>query len=151
MRLRDDGQPERVRHPLAIRLPVGGEPEHRLDQRLELERRADLGAEARGALARVPELVRRARLDHEGLADAGDVPLASDLEAERALDDLEGLRLVRVDVRRGDEAVGLDRDLDEHVLPVGVGGRLHEVQGLAGHGILEGVSGADHRGLLVSS
>jgi hypothetical protein len=57
----DDGQPQRVRHALPVRLAVGREAEHRLDQPLELERRPDLADEVRLVVAGVPELVRRPR------------------------------------------------------------------------------------------
>ena len=73
---RDHGQPERIGHALAVRLAVCGEREHRLDQRLELERGAHLAEEARVGVAGVPEAMRRARLDRHDLAGPGDDLLA---------------------------------------------------------------------------
>ena len=53
--------------------------------------------------------------------------LAAAAELERALEHLEALALVRVDVRGGDGAVGLDGDLDLDELAVGVGRGAEEV------------------------
>ncbi len=48
----------------------------------------------------------------------------------------------------GDEAVGLDADVDEDVLAIRLGGGANDVHGLAGDGVVEDVSAADHAGLL---
>ena len=56
--LRDHGEPQRVRHALPVRLAVGGEREHRLEQLLELESGADDADEVELVVAGVPELVR---------------------------------------------------------------------------------------------
>jgi hypothetical protein len=96
MRLGDHGEPERVRHALAVGLAVRGEAKHRLDQRLELERRRDLGDEAQLVLPRVPELVCCAGLDRERLAWAGGDRFVSELEPECPGEDLEALGLVGV-------------------------------------------------------
>jgi hypothetical protein len=80
--VRDHGQAERAWHALHVRLAVGSEPEHRLDQRLELQRGADLCAEAQRLFAGVPELVRRAVIDQRDLARTELKLLASALHAE---------------------------------------------------------------------
>ena len=67
-------------------------------------------------------------------------------ELERALENLEALALIRVDVCGGDGAVGLDGDLDLDELAVGVGRRPEEVDGLAGDRVLDRVAGADGGG-----
>ena len=61
-------------------------------------------------------------LDRDDLAGPGDDLLAAAAELERALEHLEALALVRVDVRGGDGAVRLDGDLDLDELAVGLGG-----------------------------
>jgi hypothetical protein len=132
VRLRDHGQPERIRHALAVRLAVGGEREHRLEQRLELERRPHLADKPDRLVARVPELVRRARLDNGDLAGPEGQLLPADLQAERALGDREAFALRRVDVRRRDEPVGLDDGLDHDCLAVRVGRGGEEGDALAG-------------------
>jgi hypothetical protein len=92
VRLRDHREPQRVRHALAVRLAVGREREHRLDQRLELERRPDLADERDRFVACVPEAVRRAGRDREELARPERVlsrpafsPSVPDLIAKRSL------------------------------------------------------------------
>ena len=147
--LRDHREVQRVRHPLAVRLAVGGEREHRLDQRLELQRGPDLADEVRDLVAGVPELVRRAGGHGEALAGAGDELLAADLEADGAAEDLEALLLARVDVRRGDEAVRLDVGLDHDGRAVRLTARLPEDETLAGDRVLDRVSCADHACLLL--
>jgi hypothetical protein len=142
--LRDHGETERVRHPVAVRLAISGEVEHRLDQRLERERGPHLADEAGLDVAAVPEAVRGARLDDDHVARTRHEPLAPDLHADRALDDLEALRLVRVHVRRGDDAARAHRALDEHVLAVGRRGRLDEGEPLARDLVLEGLADGDH-------
>jgi hypothetical protein len=144
----DHCETKRVGHALAVRPAVVGEPEHRLDQRLELQRRADLGPEARVGLARVPELVRRTGIDAERLTRLCHDRLLAGLERDLALEDLERLGLVRVHVGGRNGAVGLDDDLDEDVLASRVGRCLDEANDLAGHGVVQGVSGANHRCLL---
>jgi hypothetical protein len=76
--------------------------------------------------------VNRARLDGDDLARTGNDLLTAVEELERPLEDLEALALVRVDVRCGDAAVGLDRDLDLDQLAVCLGGGLEEADLLAG-------------------
>ena len=70
VRVRDHREAQQVRHPLAVRLAVGREGEHRLEQRLELQRRPHLAHEVRDVVAGVPELVRRSRRHDEPLARA---------------------------------------------------------------------------------
>jgi hypothetical protein len=66
--------------------------------------------------------------------------LVADPEADRASEDLEALLLVRVDVRGGDEAVGLHERLDHDRLPVRLARRLVEDDPLAGHRVLDHIS-----------
>ena len=146
MRVGDDGEADRVRHAPRVRLAVGGEGEHRLEEPLELERRADLAAEAGPCVAGVAEAVHGARLDGDDLSGAGDDLRAPVPELERALEHLEALALVRVDVRGGDGAVGDDADLDLDELAVGLGGGLQKADLLAGDGVLDGLAGADGGG-----
>ena len=93
MRAGDRGHAHGVRHALAIRLAVAGEAEHRLDQRLELQRGADYAVEHDGLVAVVPELVGGAGLDDGALAALELDALATDAQVERALDRGEGLGL----------------------------------------------------------
>ena len=86
MRAGDGGHAHRVRHALAVRLAVGGEPEHRLDQRLELQRRADDTVEHDRLVAVVPERVSRAGLDSAVSPCSSRIALAADAQVEGALD-----------------------------------------------------------------
>jgi hypothetical protein len=95
--------------------------------------------------------VRRAGRDGEPLAGAGDEPLAADPEADRAAEDHEALLLARVHVGRGDEAVRLHVRLDHDGLAVRLTARLPEDDALAGDRILDRVSCANHRSILLSS
>src|SRR3990172_5896967 len=52
---------------LAVRLPIAEEPEHRLEQRLHLESRPDLGDEVRHLLPLGPKGMPRPRRRHRGL------------------------------------------------------------------------------------
>ena len=99
-------------------------------------------------VAGVPERVLGAGGDDDLLAGGGDDLAASGLEAELALEHLEALALVGVEVGGGDEAARLDDDLDQDVLAVGVGRGLDEPHQLAGDRIVENVSLADHLLLL---
>ena len=87
--------------------------------------------------------------DDDVLCDGFD-RLAADLRAERAADHLERLRLVRVDVRRGDDAAGGGAELDQHVLAIGLGRRLQERHLLLRDGVHQSVACLDHRCLLRS-
>src|SRR6187551_3576037 len=69
--VRDDGHAHRVRHALLVRLAVGGEGEHRLEEGLELEGGADLRREACLVGADVLEAVDCAGLDSDGVALVG--------------------------------------------------------------------------------
>src|SRR5262249_40790646 len=95
--------------------------------------------------ARVPPLVGLARLDDDSLARAGLELLPIDLQADLARDDLEDLDLARMDVRGGDEAVGIGLELDQDVLAVRVGSGLEKRSPLAGTRVVESVALADHR------
>jgi hypothetical protein len=64
--------------------------------------------------------VRRAGLDHDlGPGHGYELPVA-DLEGQRAFDDAERLGLVRVEVLRRHEAVGLHPHLDLDQLAAGL-------------------------------
>jgi hypothetical protein len=141
---RDHREPQRVRHSLPIRLSFLCELEHRLDQRLELERGRDLAEEANLVLAGVPEPVRRTRLDRDHCARPRDQLALSRPQAELALEHLEALGLARMHVRRGDEPVGANDRLDEHRSAAGLLRGAVEDEHLAGHRVLEPVSLANH-------
>ena len=130
--LRDHGEPKRIRHSLPVRLAVGSEREHRLEQRLELERRPHFADEADRLLACVPEAVRGAGLDGGDLAGPEQELLAAGLQAERSRGDGEALALERMDMRRRDEPVRLDDGLEHDRLAVGVLGGGEERDALAG-------------------
>jgi hypothetical protein len=102
----DDRQPQRVRHALLRSPAVGCETEHRPDQLLELGRGADLAEEAGLGVAGVVELVRLSRLDCDHLAGASLDRLAANLEPDLAVEHLETLRLVGMDVCHATTAFG---------------------------------------------
>src|SRR5213592_1387966 len=144
MRPCDYGEPQRIRHAFPIR-PAGlGEREHRLEQRLELERRPYLADEAHLVVAGVPETMWRARFDNGDLAAAEHELFLAALEAERSLDHGEALALGGMDMCGGDEAVRLNRALDHDGLAVRVGRRGVEGDAFPGDGVVDRVSGADH-------
>ena len=66
----------------------------------------------------------------------------------RPVDDLEALGLDRVDVRDRHRAAGAQPELEAQQLAVGRGGGLDEREALAGHGVLEGLSGGEHVAVL---
>src|SRR5437763_4749786 len=144
MRVRDHGEAQQVGHALPVRLAVGGEREHRLEQRLELQRRADLADEPDRLIARVPETVRGAGLERYELARAEGLLLPAGLQPELPGLDREALALGRVHVRGCDAAVGLDDGLDHDRLAVGVGRGGEERDALAGDRVVDGVACADH-------
>jgi len=84
--------------PLLVRLSLRGEGEHRLDQRLELERGPYLAEETCLALAGIPEAMGGARRDHGDVAWSCEERLLADAEAEHAFEHLEALRLKGVHV-----------------------------------------------------
>jgi len=143
--LRDHGEPERVRHPLPVRLADGGESEHRLDQLLELACGADFTAKHELVFAGVPPLVRRTGIDDQRLAGARLDQFPADLRAERAADDLERLRLRRVRVRGRDEAARLAPELDQDVITAGLCGGPQERHPLFGDGVVERLAWFNHR------
>jgi hypothetical protein len=148
VRLRDHGEPEQVRHALPIRLAVCGQREHRLQQRLELERRPHFADEAHLAVARVPEAMRSSGLDDEHLVALERQLVSADLEPQRPVDHGEALGLRRMDVGGRDEAPGLDDDLDHDRLAVRVGGGGEKRDALARDGVVDAVACADHLCLL---
>jgi hypothetical protein len=119
VRVCDHGEAQQVRHALAVRLAVGGQGEHRLEQRLELQCGADLADELCDVVTGVPEPVRCAGRDGQTVSRSRDELLAPDAEADAAADDLEALLLRRVDVCGGDEAVRLHVGLDHHCFAAG--------------------------------
>ena len=145
---RDDREPERVRHALAVHLAVVGEREHRLDELLEAEGGPHLADEVGGLLADVAEAVRRPGRDDDAVARLRDDRLLAEPELELAREHLEALLLCGMDVRRRDGAVRLDERLDDDRLAVRLGRGLAEHERLAGDGIRDGLSGGDHVCLL---
>src|SRR5436190_1754641 len=142
----DHGEAQRVGHALPVRLAVGGEGEHRLEQRLELEGGPHLADERRLVVAGVPELVRRPRRNRQAPAGARDELLAADLETDGAAQDLEALLLARVDVGRGHEAVRLHEGLDDDGLAAGLARGLAKDDALAGDRVVDAVACVDHVG-----
>jgi hypothetical protein len=82
------------------------------------------------------------------LPGAGDELLPADPEADGAPEHLEARLLARMEACRGDEAVRLHVGLDHDGLAVRLAARLPEDEALAGDGVLERVSCANHRCLL---
>ena len=80
--------------------------------------RRPAGFEPRLVRACVPEPVRRSRLDDNDVAGLRDDPLLAEPELDGPGEDLEALVLVRVDVGGGDEAVGLQRQLNRRNLRI---------------------------------
>ena len=148
MGLRDHREPERIRHSLAVRLAVDGQREHRLEQLLELERGPDDGDEVQLVVARVPEPMRRPRLDEHGLVGAGLELLPVELHADSPGDDLELLALERVDVRGRDDAARPDEHLDLDRLAARLARGLVEDDALSGDGVLDRVACVNHLVLL---
>src|SRR4029078_11227367 len=105
---------------------------------------ADGGHEPGGRRAGVPELVRGAGIDEHALSGPHLDGVAADLEADGALEHLEVLALLGVDVRGGDGAVRLDGALDDDGLAAGVARGREEAKALPGDRVLDGVAGADH-------
>src|SRR4029450_1374154 len=144
MTLRDHGELKRVRQALAVRLSVGCEPEHRLDQLPHLQRRTPLADEVSLVRARVPELVRRPGRNGDPLAGAGEDFLAPETEADRAAKDLETLLLEGVKVARRDEAVRLHEGFEDDRLAVRFPRSLAENEPLAGDPVLEDIAWMNH-------
>ena len=144
----DDREPERVGHALAVHLAVLGQREHRLDELLEAEGGPHLAHEVGSLLADVAEAVRRPRRHEHAVAWLRHDRLLAEPELELAREDLEALLLGRMDVGRGDGAVGLDERLDDDGLAVRVGRGPAEHQRLAGGGVRDGLSCGDHICLL---
>src|SRR5262249_24818232 len=102
------------------------------------------------AVGRVPEMVQRARLDDDDVAGPRRELLVADGELALAVDDLEALRLVRVDVRRGEKPARVDGDVDQHVLASRLRRGLEERDVLTRDGVHDGVSLANHPAHLTS-
>jgi hypothetical protein len=98
MGARDDGQPQRVRDSPAVRLAVGGETIHRLDQGFDLQRRPNLRPEVHDLVGLVGEVVVRPGLDHDCLARASMDRAGAELHRQRAGHDLERPRLLRMEM-----------------------------------------------------
>ncbi len=106
--------------------------EQRRDVLLELEGRADLGQKAGLLFARVPEAMRRAGRDGDPMAGAGDEVLLTELEPDRARENLEALFLRGVNVRPGARGVGAQEGLDDDGTPARLRRGLAEDDALAG-------------------
>src|SRR3954470_7227992 len=142
----EERQVQRLRHALGRRPAVLGEGDGRLEELLHLERRADLDADLGGLVTRVLERVDLAGRHRDDVAGAGDDLLQAHAEGHRALDDLEALLLLGVDVRAGHGAVGGELEFDLDQLAVGVRSSLDEGDLLAADGVLEGLSCVSHFG-----
>jgi len=94
----EQGEIERPRDAAQHRAALLGEADGGLEELLHLQCRAHLDADERVLVADIREVVPLASGDDDHLAGPRDDPLASHLEAHRALDDLEALLLLRVDV-----------------------------------------------------
>ena len=125
--------------------PSCGEPDGGLEELLHLQRRAHLDADERLVVADVREVVRHAGGDDDHLAGPGDDPLAPHPEPHRALDDLEALLLVRVDVQAtGDPAVRGKLEVDRQQRAVRLRRGLAEGDPLSACGVLECLSCVCH-------
>src|SRR4029079_7279236 len=92
----------------------------------------------------VPERVHLARRDGDDVARPCEEPVAPGLHRGVAVDDLEGLGLVRVDVRHGHAAAGGEDDLDQGVCAAGLGSGLDERDRLTGDLVHERLSWSNH-------
>jgi hypothetical protein len=88
--------------------------------------------------------MRGARLDLDDVARPGGDLFAPDLHLHRALEHLEALGLVWMDVGGGDDRARLEDGLDEDVRAVGVARGFMEDEALARDGVLDRLSGPDH-------
>ena len=140
-------QVERPREAAAQRAPLLGEADRGLEHPLHLERGSHLDADERAGVAEVGEVVRHAGGHDDDLAGAGDDALAAHPEAHRAVDDLEALLLLRVNVQRARHAAaGRELEVDRDQLAVGVCRGLAERDPLAACGVLECQSCVGHVG-----
>src|ERR687896_1105949 len=96
--LGEQGEVERPRDAAQHRAVLLGEADGGIEELLHLQRRAHLDANERVTVADVREVVLLARWDDDNLTGPRDDPLASHPEAHRALDDLEALLLLRVNM-----------------------------------------------------
>jgi hypothetical protein len=88
--------------------------------------------------------VHDAGLDGDHVAAAREDLPAAEAKLDLPVGDLEALRLIRVDVGRGHGAAGRHLHADENRLALRVGGGAQECHALAGDGILDCLSGANH-------
>ena len=146
MRVRDHSETQRVGHALAVRLAVGREGEHRLDELLELQRGPNLAHEVGLVAARVPELVGSPGRNGHSVSRPGRVLLATEAEADRAAQDFEALLLRGMHVRGRDEAARLHEALDDDGLAIRLARGRAKDDALAGDGVLDDVAWMDHVG-----
>jgi hypothetical protein len=127
--------------PPGIVRPLLGEADGGLEELLHLQRRAHLDADERVTVADIREVVPLATGDDDHRAGSRDGPLASHPEAHRALDDLEALLLLRVDVlaTRDPPARG-KLEVDREQLAARVRRRLAERDPLCAGRVLGGLS-----------
>ena len=143
--LREHGEVERPRDPAEHRAALLGEADGGLEELLHLQRRAHLDADERVTVADVREVVLLAGRDDDRLAGPRDDPLASQLEAHRALDDLEALLLTRVNVLAArDPPVRRKLEVDRQQLAARGRRRLAERDALSAGRVLECLSDVCH-------
>ena len=118
---------ERLGHALASCVALERELDRGLEQLLHVERGDDLDAAARDLVAAVGETMHAAGGDDDGVAGTRHDLAQAHAELHRALEHVEGLRLLGVNVRAGHVAVGAELELDLQLLAVGVGGGPQEV------------------------
>jgi hypothetical protein len=89
--------------------------------------------------------VHDTRRDFHYLARAGDASAQPDPEAHPAGEHLEALGLDRVDVRDRHRAADPQREIEPQQFPAGARRGVRKREPLAGDGVLEGLSGGEHR------
>src|ERR671915_111823 len=143
--LGEQGQVERPRNATHHRAALLGEADGGLEELLHLQSRAHLDADERVTVADVREVVLPAGGDDDHFAGSRDDPLAAHPEAHRALDDLEALLLLRVDVlATRDPPVRGKLEVDREQLAVRFRRCLAERDALAACRVLECLSSVNH-------
>jgi hypothetical protein len=108
------------------------------------QRGCDLHAGTGRAVAAVGEAVHAAGRHDDGLTGRRDDLARAETEDHRALEHLEALLLLGVDVSAGDVPVRRELELELEQLAAGVGRGAEEVDPLAAHGIADGLSCVSH-------
>ena len=143
--LGEQGQIERPRDAAQHRAALLGEADGGLEELLHVQRRAHLDADERVTVADVREVVLLAGGDDDHLARPCHDPLAAHPEAHRALDDLEALLLLRVDVpATGDPPARGELEVDRQQLAARVRPGPSERDPLSAGRVLECLSCLRH-------